>query len=125
MPFEVFTVPASTRSRLSPDLSAASLSTPYTPSRGCDGASPWAWNVLYSVIVKFATRQRRANAERRGLQCGIPWRWKSEMQLDSNWTRKNDQRPCHRTVVETTIFADDTTLHGHKRELYESDHLGA
>jgi hypothetical protein len=34
------------------------------------------------------------------------------MQLDSNWTRKNDQRPCQHTQVETTIFADDTPLHG-------------
>ena len=53
----------------------ASLSTPYSPARGFgegDGTSPWAWNVLYNVIVKFATMKRRANAQHRGLCCGSP-----------------------------------------------------
>ena len=67
-----------------PDLSSASLSEPYKPNRGFgegDGASPWAWNVLYSASVRFAMSKRRANAVRRNLECGIPWRWQAEMKL--------------------------------------------
>ncbi|CAL1144536.1 unnamed protein product, partial [Cladocopium goreaui] len=59
-----------------------------------------------------------------GLVCGIPWRWQDRMNLESSWTRKNDDRQCHRALVETTIFADDTTLHGDRQELHVSDALG-
>ena len=110
-----------------PDLSSASLSEPYKPNRGFgegDGTSPWAWNVLYSAIVRFAMSKRRANAVRRNLECGIPWRWQAEMKLSSSWTRKNDQRQCRRAMIESTIFADDTTLHGNHQELHMSDDRG-
>eukprot|EP00435_Cladocopium_sp_Y103_P023322 s794_g5.t1 len=85
---------------------------------------PWAWNVLYSGIVRYALVKRRENAARRGLPCGIPWRWKDTMDLTSGWTRKNDGRDCHTTQVEVTIFADDTTLHGSSIELHNADDRG-
>ena len=95
-----------------PDLSPASLSAPYKPARGFgegDGTSPWSWNILYSAIVRYALQRRRANAAQRGLQCGIPWRWKEHLELNSGWTRKNDDRACHQTQVEVTLFAASRT----------------
>lgn len=60
--------------KTSPGLSPASLSNPNQPIRRF-GTSPWSWNVLYSVIIKFAQQARRDNAARRQLPCGIPWRY--------------------------------------------------
>ena len=44
--------------------------------------------------------------------------------LQSTWTRKNDGRQVETCVVESTVFSDDTTLHGFDRELHEADQLG-
>lgn len=44
--------------------------------------------------------------------------------LQSTWTRKNDGRSAQTLQVDTTVFADDTTLHGLKQELHESDNVG-
>lgn len=110
-----------------PDCSPASLSSPYKPVRGFgegDGTSPWSWNVLYSVILRFAQHARRSNAARRNLACGIPWRYQVPLNLHSTWTRKNDGRQVETCMVENTVFADDTTLHGSHQELHESDALG-
>ena len=111
-----------------PDTSPASLSAPYRPARGFgegDGTSPWAWNVLYSGMVRYSLAKRPASAARRGLACGIPWRWHESMDLCSSWTRKNDGRPSNQTCVEVTVFADDTTLHGSRQELHQSDEHGS
>ena len=109
------------------DSSPASLSDSFLPVRGFgegDATSPWAWNVLYSVMVRFCQRKRRENAATRGLPCGIPWRWQEKLNLSSCWARKNDGRECLRDVVEATIFADDTTLHGNDDELFQADEQG-
>ena len=110
--------------RTGPSPTPASLSEPYKPTRGFgegDGTSPWAWNVLYSAVVRFAQQKRREHAAARGLPCGIPWRWTSDLHLSSNWTRKADDRPVQHLTVDTTIFADDTTLHGLRQELHEAE----
>lgn len=110
-----------------PDLSPASLSNPYQPIRGFgegDGTSPWSWNVLYSVIIKFAQPARRDNAARRQLPCGIPWRYQVPINLQSTWARKNDGRTAQTCMVENIVFADDTTLHGARQELHEADQAG-
>ena len=109
-----------------PDLSPASLSNPYQPIRGFgegDGTSPWSWNVLYSVIIKFAQQARRDNAARRQLPCGIPWRYQVPINLQSTWARKNDGRTAQTCMVENIVFADDTTLHGvrHSMKLIKPD----
>lgn len=107
--------------------SAASVSSPYKPERGFgegDGTSPWSWNVLYSVIIRYAQKARRDNAQQRNLECGVPWRFHSTLDLDSNWTRKNDGRPSDTCMVTNTVFADDTTLYGLRTELHEADDRG-
>ena len=80
--------------------------------------------MLYSAVVRYALIARQRNADQRGVVCGIPWKWREALELSSGWTRKNDHRQCNSTRVLATIFADDTTLHGLKEELHESDERG-
>ena len=51
-------------------------------------------------------------------------RYQFPINLQSTWTRKNDGRQVETCVVESTVFSDDTTLHGFDRELHEADQLG-
>lgn len=104
----------------------ASLSTPYSPARGFgegDGTSPWAWNVLYNVIVKFATMKRRANAQHRGLCCGSPGDGSQKCNLIPTGLvrmtkdRANTPRSKPRSLLMTPPCTE-------KQELHESDHLG-
>ena len=100
------------------------LSDTFQPTRGFGegcGTSPLCWNVLYSVIARASQAKREEAAIARGLVCGIPWRWRPGLELCSSWTRKNDDREFEVVQVASTIFADDTTLHGTREELLGMD----
>ena len=95
-------------------------SDPWVPERGLtEGcpSSPGLFNVYHQAPMRIAKREREKKAEEDGRKAGIVMKWVpgSAFPAVNTWEKKSSEAVA--VVVEKSLFADDTTAVGEKKEL--------
>ena len=97
-------------------------SEPWVPARGLtEGcpSSPDLFNIYHQAVMRVAEKERTERAQREGQQAGIVIKWipGSAFPSEKAWERSNSD--AVELVIEKSLFADDTTAVGDKKELEE------
>ena len=92
-------------------------STAWLPERGLrEGCptSPCLFNIYHQTVMRSAERARKENAEGRGEQVGVKWRWQPRNALPSGnlWERYSSEAESR--DITLSLFADDTTVVGQR-----------
>ena len=85
---------------------------------GCP-SSPILFNIIHQAIMRIAKQKRKRKAEEAGLETGINYNWVpgSCFPNVSRWEKGNTD--AKRVKIYDSLFADDTTPVGKKKELEE------
>ena len=87
-------------------------------TEGCP-SSPDLFNIYHQAVMRIATKERREKAEAEGQTAGIVYKWVpgSNFPAEKTWEKTCSEAVA--IIIEKSLFADDTTVVGDKKELEE------
>ena len=94
-------------------------STKWTPERGVRegcSTSPILFNIYHAEAMRRAAEKRRETATELGMKVGLEWMWIP----GNSFPPRNVNKPnsnARKFTIEDSLFADDTTLVGNRREM--------
>ena len=97
-------------------------SEPWVPERGLKEGSPSSpvlFNIFHQVVMRSATKSRKRKAEEMGEEAGIAIRWVPGSGLPGESMREKPNSESKRIRIDKSLFADDTTVVGKKKEMME------
>ena len=96
-------------------------SSTWAPERGLkEGcpSSPVLFNAFHQPVMRIARRERKRKADEMGLEMGIPFMYVPGSSFPGQRSEKPNSE-AKRIRIDLSLFADDTTVTGRKRELAE------
>lgn len=96
-------------------------SSSWAPERGLkEGcpSSPILFNAFHQPVMRIARRERKRKADEMGMEMGIPFMFVPGNSFPGNRSEKPNSE-AKRVRIDLSLFADDTTVVGRKKELVE------
>ena len=97
-------------------------SEPWVPERGLKEGSPSSpiiFNIYHQVVMRSATKARKRKAEEMNEAMGIAYKWVPSSGFPGESTRERNNSDAKKIYIDKSLFADDTTVTGKKKELVE------
>ena len=93
---------------------------PWVPERGLrEGcpSSPILFNIFHQAVMRIAAEEKKQLAEEEGKKVGLCIKWipGSALPARKTWEKQNSE--AVEVWVDSSLFADDTTMVGDKEEL--------
>lgn len=97
-------------------------SEPWVPERGLKEGSPSSpilFNVYHQVVMRSATKARKRKADEMDETMGITYKWVPGSGFPGEGMRERNNSEAKKICIDKSLFADDTTVTGKKKELVE------